>query len=837
MNWLRKSLVRAGILSSNRHKSGDKNEQQDQSVNVPYDREVTGLNDPLKEYMAKMLNLIRELIIFCLLMMAISALTNDPPKVSKAAAATPFLSKNALVKDFYKGELSAAIDYARNFEFSFIMFYAPWDAQSQAARKEFLAAANYMKDYVVFTAVNCWQPQSECRNQYNKVYRWPVLIVYPCFGPGIKYNGPISAPHMISFLYKLMKPLKKISDTNLNFEEAFVVAELNALPKSREFSVYYTIALKYLESDYEGRITFYVKPVKVSQNKLSLYLWNQVRVLDIEPGDWKVAPILNWIIKSSESPSSWLAPSGSKSSLLSDVLQPGPSLILFTAKNPLHSANDYYMMLQEVAHEYKNCDDWGLNYDMATKRSRNLLEYQKLKRMCQVKSTPAKLNDVWSLSISAPFVNSSSNKLTIGNKQVDCNSINLGVREPFTCQGLIAEKFPDVPIKSGKFKNALRESELYPTSMWRQDSDPKSMQNLRKLLRRDKCRTFLLAEELTKAIFVESNIENTDQIDISTLGCDKVNGSLNFIALDSLRYYMFAERLGIDLSTKSDSSAVVILDESLETHYIMQGRINSTNLRRFVQRFSNNTLTRSMKSSVNVVHNYTPSYRIRTEDNADTFTVYVEEIDSTNFLDTIQQQNKATVLMYYSKQCSYCNGISYVFLTLARKLSFVDNLQFARIDGDINILPWEYTMEEFPTILFIPTNRKEESRVYPSNIPITVPHLLGFILSNVDVSSKLHVMYSVCLHSQLEKDKNICMATIRNETLSLIDKTLTYWRKSNNRHRQLLLHNLKQLRQLHFLFNHSPDDYKLIESYFKKLQVYEKGHNTTSSLYLVKDEL
>lgn len=61
--------------------------------------------------------------------------------------------------------------------------------------------------------------------------------------------------------------------------------------------------------------------------------------------------------------------------------------------------------------------------------------------------------------------------------------------------------------------------------------------------------------------------------------------------------------------------------------------------------------------------------------------------------------------MYYSKQCSHCNGISYIFLTLARKLSLVDNLQFARIDGDTNILPWEYTMEEFPTILFVPTNQ------------------------------------------------------------------------------------------------------------------------------------
>ena len=59
-------------------------------------------------------------------------------------------------------------------------------------------------------------------------------------------------------------------------------------------------------------------------------------------------------------------------------------------------------------------------------------------------------------------------------------------------------------------------------------------------------------------------------------------------------------------------------------------------------------------------------------------------------------------MFYYSKQCSFCNGIGYMFLTVAKLLVGVDDIIFARIDGESNLLPWEYTMESYPTILFLP---------------------------------------------------------------------------------------------------------------------------------------
>lgn len=61
--------------------------------------------------------------------------------------------------------------------------------------------------------------------------------------------------------------------------------------------------------------------------------------------------------------------------------------------------------------------------------------------------------------------------------------------------------------------------------------------------------------------------------------------------------------------------------------------------------------------------------------------------------------------MYHSPYCAFCSAVSYVFLTVAHYLSKMDHLKFVRIDGDNNDLPWEYTMNRYPSILFFPAKR------------------------------------------------------------------------------------------------------------------------------------
>lgn len=830
MHMLRKYREKAKNLPSSIYHNADKNQNSKISNKTDTDSEDEAnadliFEDSVNEYILKMVNFIKELAIFCFIFAAYAAITHDPPKVSKSPAAYPFFPTNSVIKDFYRGQILEAIEQARSSDFSFLMFYAPWDAESQAAKAEFLKTANYLKENVAFAAVNCWQPGSTCRNQYNKVFRWPVLIAYPAFGNGIQYNGPIESSHMISFLQKLMKPVKKASEIILDFEEAFIIAELNTLPGSEEYSVYYSTALKYLENDPLGRISFFVKPVKKTKNQLSFYLWHEVKILDLNQSDWKVDVIMQWILKNIYTTSSWTLPSGSKSLVLSNFLQPGPSLILFTPMNPFYGFSDYYMMLQEISQEYANCNNYAPNFDMKSKRLDNYLTYKHLKKICKSQIYGEKQKDVLSVTTNLVFFNETYNDRKKKN--------NLNLYEDIkseNCYDIFPQTFKNFRMIEASSSISRKEIK---TSMLRDEFDPKSMLNLKKNQYNNKCKNLLEAEKLFKPIFEPVNLESVE-LSVAKLGCS--NQTLEFVALNSLIYYNFAERLGLDLFSKKDKSGVVIVHQKLESHYVMKNAVTSTNIRRFIRNFTNNTLIRSTDTISDITSVTARSYHFNKTIQRSK-PIYVKELTSKNFLDVVLNEGKSVLVMYYSKQCSYCNGISYIFLTLARKLSFVKNLQFRRIDGDINILPWEYTMDAFPTILFFPMFKKEETRVFPSDIPIDLTNLLGFVLSNFDSVTKLNAMYSICLHYQLEKEKRSCFTSVRSYTVALIEQMLKQWRKSNNRHRQIVLHNLRQLKQLQFLFTHKPEDLKLIQLYFNKLKFGLTNDYSSKSKESIKTEL
>lgn len=64
---------------------------------------------------------------------------------------------------------------------------------------------------VYFAAINCWQPHSECRQQFSRVQQFPVLIVYTQENKGIQYKGIREADHMIRFLQYVLHPLERIT--------------------------------------------------------------------------------------------------------------------------------------------------------------------------------------------------------------------------------------------------------------------------------------------------------------------------------------------------------------------------------------------------------------------------------------------------------------------------------------------------------------------------------------------------------------------------------------------------------------------------------------------------
>lgn len=68
-----------------------------------------------------------------------------------------------MILDFYKGHLDAMIERITQADFSFVMYYAPWDAESQVLRHEFESVARFyypqvqnchLKSYISFLHIH-----------------------------------------------------------------------------------------------------------------------------------------------------------------------------------------------------------------------------------------------------------------------------------------------------------------------------------------------------------------------------------------------------------------------------------------------------------------------------------------------------------------------------------------------------------------------------------------------------------------------------------------------------------------------------------------------------------
>lgn len=235
--------------------------------------------------------------------------------------------------------------------------------------------------------------------------------------------------------------------------------------------------------------------------------------------------------------------------------------------------------------------------------------------------------------------------------------------------------------------------------------DKKSPEYLQIQHQEDSCRLFLTAIKHSIPFFEKNMTENND-FDVKGSGC-KRNFSLSLIAMDSLRQYHFAERLGVDLSKYKDQTAAVIINDKvvfsvvfskcnfqifkMETHHVMKGPVTGHQVRLFIHNFTSETLDRSALSKIDEVTSYGRHFGVL-------------ELTGEDFMSNIKQP-KAVLVFYYSKQCAFCSGISHVFLETAKILTNVTDVKFARVNGDVVLLPWEYTMESYPTILFFPANR------------------------------------------------------------------------------------------------------------------------------------
>ncbi|XP_014489487.1 PREDICTED: thioredoxin domain-containing protein 11 [Dinoponera quadriceps] len=795
---------------------------------------------------------------------ALAALHSSPPKVSKPPVAKPFFNRSSVVLDFYKGHLGAMIERMTQTDFSFVMYYAPWDAESQALRQEFEKVAQFYHPQIFFAAINCWHPDSECRAQYNKIHGYPVLMLYPSRNPGINYRGIRTAPYMIRFLDAVMNPIVRIIHKEQLMEllvtyDAVVVGYFNftRLDRAPGYKEFYKTAIRSLERDPNRELVFAMVTNTLSSElnygiyrypSASLLMWNESLSYP-EDKEWISESILNWISSSIHQPSLWLQPPGVKALTLAPYLREGPVLFLFTPRNPLHTENYIYNLVREVGLQYYNCADNILVKDIVTrleaKRRTAIIRHFSRNEECaellsesRVYVEEAKEEPIASVSIQQWINNSCCANIAM-NK---CTMREIKTMSPLVQRKIcvsVSERFDGVCKDTDVFTVTVEqcgkqvcnynknyavmrlqeESKLkrmhagakYKTSLPKRKDDPLSASTVRRNFLKERCRRWLAGNNYHPSLFPRDSPKQFN-ISLKDSVC-KTNKTLALIAIDSLHYFHFAERLGIDISKRRNKTTVVILDAALESQYVMHHDFSEYALVDFINNYTQGLLERTLRSDNSQC---CETQKQRTSSNEDSCNnvntrskIRVPELTTETFLDTILDPFKDVVIMHHSPYCGFCSAVSYVYLTVAHYLSNMDHMIFVRIDGDNNDLPWEYSMNRFPSILFFPAKRKEDSTVFPFSVPITIPNLLNFVLANLDGDSHVEALTNICQAGSGEAPDK-CIARTRWLCLDIIEQLLHDYRKLR-RHlsfldkktarnkRKIILLKLEHIKDIHFI--------------------------------------
>lgn len=106
----------------------------------------------------------------------------------------------------------------------------------------------------------------------------------------------------------------------------------------------------------------------------------------------------------------------------------------------------------------------------------------------------------------------------------------------------------------------------YKISLSNKENDARSASMIRKAFLKEHCRRWLAGNEYHPSLFPRDSPRQFN-ISLKESVC-KTNKTLALIAIDSLRYFHFAEHLGIDISKWRNKTAVVILDATVSFEMI-----------------------------------------------------------------------------------------------------------------------------------------------------------------------------------------------------------------------------------------------------------------------------
>lgn len=546
------------------------------------------------------------LCILAFILTTFASVQNNSPKVSRAVTPSPFFPRGSLVEDYYLGQLTPTQTKVSLSDLSLVLYYAPWCSESQHSREAFDHVARVFYREAYFSAINCWQPGSECRLQYSKIHSWPILMAYQRNGFGVQYQKNLwTEGALTKFVTSLLNPLQRLVTPDdllesMTSKDAIIVAFIDIEKQPKKLRIYKRTALKFLERDPFNEIGFTIVTGQSTENfgvlqtpTIRAYMWNETLEFT---GNFTSKEILRWVNEKLHQVSIQMSPTGTKSLTLSPYLNHGPVLVYFTPRNYYSEISDSYVMLQQIGMEYYNCkgDEWvqEMSRDYLHQRRRDNKNNQlNLYRECRDTFRQSFTeNRECNSRVSVSF----SNVLNASKSSVDRKVKNL----PNFCGIDDVYDRCDCDESCGKLKYLPKMNKKvvqYETSMLDNNDDDRSPEALKRYNLRRKCEMLKIQERKSEAISIDDESSAPMQL-ISGMAC-KFNRSLSLLSMDSINFHAFAEKLGVNILDVENKTIAVILDNEFESTYILDEPINLNSLSRFIYAFHRGSLTRNIRSN------------------------------------------------------------------------------------------------------------------------------------------------------------------------------------------------------------------------------------------------
>jgi hypothetical protein len=266
------------------------------------------------------------------------------------------------VIDFELGSVQQLSQLASQREATFVVYYAPWDAECQRFKRDYETIAGHFADQMTFAAVNCWWPDGECGKSF-KIKRYPVLLAYLRGVGEVEYRGPLVVSYLISFLDHLLNPLERLVSAgdllHLRAKHDGVVVAYFDFDRSIDppgYGHFLHASIKALHSDPWRRVQFAIVSSLSLANKLQfeksqqvqIHTWNDTVIYGGQLS--RVDNFVKWVheIVFELNPPlvEWITASGKKSDTLISKLSQGPTLLLFTPRSLVLGISPYFEVVR-----------------------------------------------------------------------------------------------------------------------------------------------------------------------------------------------------------------------------------------------------------------------------------------------------------------------------------------------------------------------------------------------------------------------------------------------------------------------------------------------------------